>query len=199
MKVQEGMVEGYRLYSILKGKKDDYLLGSLSGVIIAPRRINKAKHIGASLYNRKEICPHTKTLYDYPRCGFNMFKYSPYLDSNILEPMYNGYLIGKGWGWGKVVPGEKGFRCQYFYPKSIFGILATSYYKSNTILQINNDLPLVYHGGSSNMYTLSDNPDGLKVVEDQDPLALLWKIARLYKITLEFELPEWANNLKEDN
>ena len=89
-----------------------------------------------------------------------MFNYSGTLHSDVF--LYPGRFLGRCYGWGKVIKGERGFRCQYFYPKSIFGYITLE----GSIFPI-------------------DEPGNSLAIDD------LWKVARLYKIQLEMELPEW--------
>ena len=171
MEKREGIVEGWRLFKLRKGLKGDLMLCSAvvhdasgKGIIVAPRRTNEAKHASVGIMRHLTelgCCPHEGF-----RCGFNMFKYNERVPNDVR---YEGdTVLVRCFGWGKVVPGDLGFRCQYMYPKAIFG--ATS--MSGLIRDLRYEIP----------FALSD----------------LWKVARLYKIQLEMEVPEWIsekNNL----
>lgn len=162
----EGIIEAYRLFYIMPGNrihlgtgKELVLHSIIEPFITAPKRINEAKH--SMDVPLPGVCPHTNK-----RCGFNMLKYNGSLNKQVLE--YPGAFLLRCYGWGKVIPGEYGFRCQYMYPKSIFGYItqSTSYFIQSKVVPI---------GEPGNALEIKD----------------LWKVARLYKIQLEMELPEW--------
>ena len=167
MNKQEGIIEGYRLFNIQYGKKGDLVLSSIvagkerdGGLIVAPRRVNEAKHFDFKYhwFPQPEItsgCPHKGD-----KCGFNILKYNGQLNIEVYS--YFETYIARCWGWGKVIPGSRGYRCQYMYPKSILGKV-----------------------GYQGIIPLS-NLEGREL-----DLSDLWKVARLYKIQLEMELPEW--------
>ena len=163
MKTLDGIIEGYKVVKIATGKKGDPVLTSLNGLYIyAPRRANHAKHFGVSSYRSpSDLCPHQND-----RCGFNILRYGIDQPNNSKSDIRDLFvyqmdksLLVRFRGWGKVIPGEYGFRCQYSYPKSIIG----------------------------------NNPEGCDCLYDIDITAnypdktTLWKIARLYKISLEIE------------
>jgi len=230
IKVQEGIVEGYRLFSIVKGRKGDFLLGSLDGKVesnVYPRRARKAIHLDRKTHNlglQPQLsfdsivypykCPCTvkdfpisgdfKRLHiSYFRCGFNFFRYAEHLNHSLWEAnAYIGYLICSVYGWGKTVPGEKGFRTEYMYPKSILGVLG----RTNAIpvtdctLRLSRDDDSHTLINSRVLYLGNQQEYSYKrqVNINIEPIKLLWKIARLYRIGLELEMPDWLTRREDD-
>jgi len=160
----QGIIEGWRIFNISPGTKireeRSLVLRSLvHNKVLAPRRVNEAKHIGW-YFDKSKSCPHEGL-----RCGFNMFRMNKEFNVEVLP--HKGAILVKCFGWGKVIPGEKGFRCQYLYPKSIFG-----YIDSFTVKSIQ------YLFDSDSSFTKQE----------------LWKLVRLYIIQLEFNLPDWITD-----
>jgi hypothetical protein len=166
----DGIIEGWRLFKFTTGKKNDSMLSSISANdnIIAPRRANKAKHIGGiSNKHIEHNCPCVGK-----NCGFNMFKYGVTLPYETKAGIfYHDFaFIARCYGWGKTIPGEFGFRCEYMYPKSLMGVIL----RDKVV----------------NLSSLENISQTINRAIDKDHLHKdLWRIARLYKIKIEWQFP----------
>tara|TARA_Y100000310_G_C20460216_1_gene704976 strand:- start:264 stop:851 length:588 start_codon:yes stop_codon:yes gene_type:complete len=189
----DGIVEGWKIFNWGPGHKGDLMLSSIfnSESFIVPRRVNRALYkrgrftLRTGYYRKQSL--HQECPCEGYRCGFNILRYNQAPRPEIVH--YPNLLIGRAYGWGKVIPGEHGFRCQYFYPKSLFGIIKElPQLNMNTLTHI-----LYFEYVSSAMIA-----DLIQPLKDSDAISLssLWKIARLYKIQLEFEVPQWLKGEK---
>ena len=88
----QGIIEGWRIFNISPGTKireeRSLVLRSLvHNKVLAPRRVNEAKHIGW-YFDKSKSCPHEGL-----RCGFNMFRMNKEFNVEVLSGIPIAHFI----------------------------------------------------------------------------------------------------------